>query len=48
MPRDWYIKGARPGEFPPYDARCNLRPETVESLFLAWRLTGDIRYREFG
>ncbi|KAJ7473993.1 glycoside hydrolase family 47 protein [Mycena latifolia] len=21
------------------------RPETVESLFLAWRLTGDVRYR---
>lgn len=24
------------------------RPETVESLFLAYRLTGDARYREWG
>jgi hypothetical protein len=23
------------------------RPETVESLFIAWRLTGDIRYRNY-
>ncbi|EIN14259.1 glycoside hydrolase [Punctularia strigosozonata HHB-11173 SS5] len=47
-PHDWYIKGARRGEFPPYDARYMLRPETVESLFLAYRLTGDARYREWG
>ncbi|KAA1471635.1 glycoside hydrolase [Dentipellis sp. KUC8613] len=47
-PRDWYIKGARPGAFPPYDARYILRPETVESLFVAFRLTGDERYREWG
>ncbi|KII94300.1 glycoside hydrolase family 47 protein [Plicaturopsis crispa FD-325 SS-3] len=47
-PADWYIKGARPGEFPPYDARYILRPETVESLFIAWRLTGDKRYRDWG
>ena len=24
------------------------RPETVESLFIAFRLTGDERYRDFG
>lgn len=24
------------------------RPETIESLFLAYRLTGDDRYREYG
>lgn len=24
------------------------RPETVESLFIAWRLTGDPQYREWG
>ncbi|KAJ7644151.1 glycoside hydrolase [Roridomyces roridus] len=48
-PSDWYIKGAhtRPGELPPYDARYILRPETVESLFLAFRLTGDEMYREW-
>ncbi|KAF9025070.1 glycoside hydrolase family 47 protein [Hymenopellis radicata] len=47
-PSDWYIKGAKPGAFPPYDARYMLRPETVESLFLAWRLTGDQKYRDYG
>lgn len=25
-----------------------LRPETVESLFLAYRLTGDQKYRDYG
>ncbi|GLB36784.1 putative glycosyl hydrolase 47 family protein [Lyophyllum shimeji] len=46
---DWYIKGARPvGQEPPYDARYILRPETIESLFIAYRLTGDERYREQG
>ena len=24
------------------------RPETIESLFIAYRLTGDPRYREYG
>ena len=33
---------------PPYDARYMLRPETVESLFIAYRLTGDQRYRDHG
>ncbi|KZT01183.1 glycoside hydrolase family 47 protein [Laetiporus sulphureus 93-53] len=44
---DWYIKGARPGHTP-YDARYILRPETVESLFIAYRLTGHPQYREWG
>ncbi|KAJ3772466.1 glycoside hydrolase [Lentinula raphanica] len=48
VPVDWYIKGASPGVEAPYDARYILRPETVESLFLAFRLTGDIRYRDWG
>ncbi|KAH9486193.1 Mannosyl-oligosaccharide 1,2-alpha-mannosidase [Psilocybe cubensis] len=47
-PTDWYIRGAAAGEFPPYDARYMLRPETVESLFLAYRLTGDRIYRDYG
>ncbi|KAG6909091.1 hypothetical protein DXG01_002072 [Tephrocybe rancida] len=46
---DWYIKDAQPaGRTPPYDARYLLRPETVESLFLAYRLTGDVKYRQYG
>ncbi|KAJ7447544.1 glycoside hydrolase family 47 protein [Mycena galericulata] len=46
---DWFIKNAKPpGEPPVYDARYILRPETVESLFLAWRLTGHPRYRAYG
>ncbi|KAG6865829.1 hypothetical protein C0991_011448, partial [Blastosporella zonata] len=46
---DWYIKGARPAGRPaPYDARYLLRPETIESLFLAYRLTGDEKYRQHG
>ncbi|KAI0045662.1 glycoside hydrolase family 47 protein [Auriscalpium vulgare] len=50
VPTDWYIKGARPepNVLPPYDARYMLRPETVESLFYAFRLTGNKRYREMG
>lgn len=44
------ITGAahRPGAPAPYDARYILRPETVESLFIAYRLTGDQRYRDYG
>ncbi|KAJ8095049.1 mannosyl-oligosaccharide alpha-1,2-mannosidase [Marasmius tenuissimus] len=45
--RDWYIEGNARGGNPPYDARYMLRPETVESLFLAWRLTGDQKYRDY-
>ncbi|KJA19241.1 glycoside hydrolase family 47 protein [Hypholoma sublateritium FD-334 SS-4] len=47
-PSDWYIKGAPVSEFPPYDSRYMLRPETVESLFIAYRLTGEQRYRDHG
>ncbi|KAF9007862.1 glycoside hydrolase family 47 protein [Cyathus striatus] len=46
--KDWYIKSTGiPGQ-PSYDARYMLRPETVESLFFAYRLTGDKKYREQG
>ena len=38
--QDMYIK--------PLDRHNLLRPETVESLFILWRLTGDIKYREQG
>lgn len=41
---DWYIK---PGHNL-VDARNILRPETVESLFLAYRSTGDQKYRDWG
>ncbi|KAK7007883.1 alpha-1,2-mannosidase [Favolaschia claudopus] len=43
--RDWYIKGAGKSSNPPYDARYMLRPEIAESIFLAYRLTGDAKYR---
>ncbi|KAJ2916907.1 hypothetical protein MD484_g3531, partial [Candolleomyces efflorescens] len=46
---DWYVKGMEYPDIPPsYDARYILRPETVESLFIAFRLTGDQRYRDYG
>jgi hypothetical protein len=45
--KDWYIKGNGAGSAL-IDGRNILRPETVESLFLAWRATGDIKYREWG
>ncbi|KAJ7609517.1 glycoside hydrolase [Roridomyces roridus] len=45
--RDWYIKDAGKSGSPPYDARYMLRPEISESVFLAWRLTGDPRYRSY-
>jgi mannosyl-oligosaccharide alpha-1,2-mannosidase len=41
-------EAVRQGEPPPYDARYILRPETVESLFIAFRLTGNQRYRRRG
>ncbi|KAG8709170.1 mannosyl-oligosaccharide alpha-1,2-mannosidase [Ceratobasidium sp. 394] len=48
-PQDWYIKGTTQTDNDmSYDARYILRPETVESLFLAHRLTGDPRYRRWG
>lgn len=39
---DWYVKDSG------VDMRYILRPETVESLFLAWRTTGDQKYRDWG
>ena len=33
---------------PPIDSRNILRPETVESLYIAFQLTGDPLYREWG
>ncbi|KAJ9108271.1 hypothetical protein QFC19_002519 [Naganishia cerealis] len=44
--KDWFIKSA-PGSVI-IDGRNILRPETVESLFLAYRATGDETYREQG
>jgi hypothetical protein len=35
-------------EIKPMDAHNLLRPETVESLFVMWRVTGDVIYREWG
>lgn len=32
----------------PLDAHCLLRPETVESLFILYRLTKDKKYQEYG
>ncbi|WWC63138.1 uncharacterized protein I303_105738 [Kwoniella dejecticola CBS 10117] len=43
---DWYIKPNLNGVL--IDGRNILRPETVESLFLAYRSTGDEKYREWG
>ncbi|KAK0457421.1 glycoside hydrolase [Desarmillaria tabescens] len=45
--RDWYIKGSKKGGPASYDARYMLRPDTAESLFIAWRLTHDSRYRKY-
>ncbi|KAI9005718.1 mannosyl-oligosaccharide 1,2-alpha-mannosidase [Hyaloraphidium curvatum] len=35
-------------EVRPLDAHNLLRPETVESLFVLWRITGDAKYRHWG
>jgi len=32
----------------PMDSHNLQRPETVESLFYMWRITGDVKYREWG
>ncbi|KAJ2393899.1 mannosyl-oligosaccharide alpha-1,2-mannosidase [Coemansia sp. RSA 2603] len=32
----------------PADRHSLLRPETVESLFILWRITGEVRWRELG
>lgn len=49
--REWFIASRKPGRAglvdPPIDARNILRPETVESLFVAYRVTGDPVYREW-
>jgi hypothetical protein len=47
--REWFINSRKPGpdQEPPIDARNILRPETVESLFVAYRVTGDPIYREW-
>ncbi|GAA5862653.1 hypothetical protein JCM3774_001092, partial [Rhodotorula dairenensis] len=47
--REWFINSRKPGpdQDPPIDARNILRPETVESLFVAYRVTGDPIYREW-
>jgi mannosyl-oligosaccharide alpha-1,2-mannosidase len=50
---DWYIKQPPPqvdgkAASPLIDARNILRPETVESLFVAFHLSGDPIYREWG
>jgi len=45
--KDWFIKKSSSAH-PLLDARYILRPETVESLFLAYRMTGDSKYREWG
>ncbi|PWN97071.1 seven-hairpin glycosidase, partial [Tilletiopsis washingtonensis] len=51
---DWYIKQAPraaphiPRPSPLIDARNILRPETVESLFIAFQLSGDPIYRQWG
>ncbi|EKM84273.1 hypothetical protein AGABI1DRAFT_117691 [Agaricus bisporus var. burnettii JB137-S8] len=47
-PPDWYIRGAAEDALPSYNARYMLRPETIESLFIAYRLTGDNRFRDHG
>ncbi|KAJ3982925.1 glycoside hydrolase family 47 protein [Lentinula detonsa] len=46
--KDWFIprRDASPNRSP-YEARYMLRPEIVESVFIAWRLTGDSRYRDW-
>ena len=47
--REWVVKRTNPGsKEPAVDARNILRPETVESLFVAFQLTGDDVYRRWG
>lgn len=45
--REWSIPKYN-RDFPSLDARNILRPETVESLFFAWRSTKDPIYRQWG
>ena len=47
--RDWYINSRkRTYPDPPIDARNILRPETLESLLIAYRVSGDPIYRKWG
>lgn len=46
--RDWYIDKRTILNPHPLDGRNILRPETVESLFVAYRTTGDEKYRCVG
>ncbi|BGP30573.1 mannosyl-oligosaccharide alpha-1,2-mannosidase [Rhodotorula toruloides] len=47
--RDWFINSRKlTYPEPPIDARNILRPETAESLFVAYRVTGDPIYRSWG
>ena len=41
-------KWRRDYEIKPMDKHNLQRPETVESLFYMWRITGDVMYREWG
>lgn len=46
--RDWFINSRKlTYPEPPIDARNILRPETAESLFVAYRVTGDPIYRSW-
>ncbi|KAF8322682.1 glycoside hydrolase [Clavulina sp. PMI_390] len=47
-PKDWYIKGMKGHEGDTYDARYMLRPETVESLYIGYRITGHSQFRTWG
>eukprot|EP00756_Hemistasia_phaeocysticola_P052765 Hpha_TRINITY_DN28053_c0_g1::TRINITY_DN28053_c0_g1_i1::g.42548::m.42548/K01230/MAN1; mannosyl-oligosaccharide alpha-1,2-mannosidase len=42
--KDSYDAGK--GDFRVSDAKYQLRPETLESLYVVWRVTGDEQYRE--
>ncbi|KAJ3769999.1 glycoside hydrolase [Lentinula raphanica] len=48
--KDWFIPRSlrlASTNRSPYEARYLLRPEVVESIFIAWRLTGNARYRDW-
>ena len=45
LPLDWAVRALHRRQPPRH---CLLRPETVESLLIMWRLTGDAIYREWG
>lgn len=48
LKEDWFIKKSENPNVDLLDGRYILRPETVESIFIAFRLTGDAKYREWG